>query len=715
MSRRWTDVALACLAMILIANSQANAEEKDAVGTQEKVHKIEEITVKAPIGAPGVALSPEKTQIDLEQYDMVGTSASVADVLKTRAIIDFRGDSDLTPGVDEVYLRGFEAKRFVTAIDGVTIQKTGGRKSSNIIDYALLPTFLVEKIEILPGPHSALYDSKSIGGVINLVPFKPHPYDNLKPEISLSTSYRSYNTQVHNALVRGGVGRLVYDAAYQKNRSDGYLRHNESDIDNLFGRLGWILSDDGFIALSTYYSDVDRDPAVNNSPEGDGDYDDDYPLADGGQFDSYTDPTWDGLARGYRLNYEQSLPVGRLALGAYYGEEMRDRTYFADREDSLPSILKTEWVQQGGKLSDEIQWAEDHKTTVGVDFVQMYDDGVADSKTERINKKGGFLQHQWRLFPSLDVKLGMRYEDVKVWVGNASNGKLHIPGREEYIERNWDQWVPKSFATWQMDSLADWLRETSLSFGLSKIWRAPDYHGDYNPQGRPAGAWIDPEHGIGYDVIFKRRLWGNFDVKINYAFYDIKDFIATNSAYAQFTPNPKSSDPQDWDPSLNYSDYKINLEEVYRHGVDLEVGGNLTETLSLHLSYAWQTFENKGDEPAGETELDQRAEHRINAGLSYAVFEKTMLLLDYYYQSEEVTDVSDAETDYFRTVENGAYHLVDIGVDQTLIQSRNGFKEVMLSLYVKNLFDETYYENAGESAGFPATNRTYGIGLSLKL
>jgi adenosine/AMP kinase len=32
----------------------------------------------------------------------------------------------------------------VTAIDGFTVQKTGGRKSSNIVDYALLPTFLID-------------------------------------------------------------------------------------------------------------------------------------------------------------------------------------------------------------------------------------------------------------------------------------------------------------------------------------------------------------------------------------------------------------------------------------------------------------------------------------------------------------------------------------------------------------------------------------------
>ena len=89
----------------------------------------------------------------------------------------------------------------------------------------------------------------------------------------------------------------------------------------------------------------------------------------------------------------------------------------------------------------------------------------------------------------MDLKVGLRYEDVKIWVSNGSSTSYYIPGRGKYINRDWDQLIPKSFVTWKMDDVASWLRDTSLSIGVSKIWRAPDYHGDYNPQGRPAGAW----------------------------------------------------------------------------------------------------------------------------------------------------------------------------------------------------------------------------------
>ncbi|MGD9162670.1 MAG: TonB-dependent receptor, partial [Desulfobacteraceae bacterium] len=348
-------------------------------------------------------------------------------------------------------------------------------------------------------------------------------------------------------------------------------------------------------------------------------------------------------------------------------------------------------------------------TTIGIDTAKLYDEGVDDTKTERINKNGAYVQHQWGITSSVDLKLGMRYEDVKIWVSNWSNGSYHIPGRERYIERNWDHLVPKSFLTWKMNDLASWLRDTSLSAGVSKIWHAPDYHGDYNPQGRPAGAWIEPEHGMGYDLVLDRRLWRDITMKLGYAFYEIEDFIATNSSYADFTPRGSVTYG-----ALNYSDYKINLEEVHRHGVDLDLGGHLTDKLSFYLGYAWQTFNNKGNEPAGETGVDQRAEHRISSGLKYALFEDTKLMLDYYYQSEETTiiseEISEDVWDY-REEHIDAYNVFDLGIRHILFKQKYGFKDVSLNLYIKNLLNKKY----SNTSGYQATDRFFGASINFKM
>ena len=699
----------------------AENQKQAPAGDEEQVQQLEDVTVKEKAGAPGLEQSPTETVIDVDRFPTIGVPNSILDVLKTQAAIDFRGETDLDPGVDSVYMRGFDATRFVTAIDGLTVQKTGGRKSSNIVDYALLPAFLIDKIEILPGPHSALYDSKSIGGVLNMITKRPERHDSLKPDLSLTTSYGSYNTQNHELTLQGSVSAVTYDIACNKYLTDGYLRHNETEINTIYGRIGVILPADGFVTFSATYSDVDRQAAVLNpgqrltDPDDVySDYDPDDPTVTASAWSPLQNPTWDGTSSAYRLNAEQATPIGRLTLGAYASRDNRIRAYeewISKNNHSLGTYhteMDTDWWQEGGKIMDEIKWSGRHITTVGYDLAKLYDDGVDNDKTERIRKQGAFLQHQWGILPSVDLKLGLRHEDVKIWVTNT--GSNSIPGREALIERQWDEWVPKSFTTWRMDGLAPWLRDTSLSAGISKIWRAPDYHGDYNPQGRPAGAWLKPEHGIGYDLVLDRRLWGDVALKLDYAFYDIKDYIISNSAHAIYSGGSAGS--------LRFSDYKINLEEVHRHGVDLELGGHLTNDLSFYLTYAWQKFYNQGDEPSGEEGVSKRAEHRVGAGLRYNLLEKTTLLLDYAYQSDEVAEVyeegndpnSDAD-DYYSEEQIDAYSVIDFGVRQTLFKRLGFLRDGTLSFYIKNLLDEKYMN----TSGYPATDRTVGVSFSVKM
>lgn len=671
---------------------------------EQEVMQVGEIQVTAPRKKEGIVVAPSTTTINVDEYKMLGTPQNIVDILKDCAIINFRGETDLVPDDDTISMRGFSASRFVTAIDGLTIQKTGGRKSSHIVDYALLPAWLIEKIEIMPGPHSALYPGKSIGGVLNLITKTPKKYPTLKPDVNVTTSYRSYNTQNHNINLQGGVHSFIYEVGYQKYLTDGYLRNNEADIDTVFGRIGYILPSDGHITLSASFTDADREIAVNNDPADN--YDSDYPEVEDSSFNPIQRPTWDKEATSYRLNYKQPTPIGIWTLGAYKSKENRERNYWDKATGTEYTEWETIWWQHGGRIQDEIRFGENHVTTVGFDMAQMYDNGP-DEKKKRIDNRGSYLQHEWTIMPGLNLTAGVRYEDINIWVQNyTSTGATYITGRENWIERNWDQFVPKSFLTYELDDISEILRDTSLSFGVSKIWHAPDYHGVYNGQGKPSGAWLDPEHGIAYDFVFTRRLWNDVNLKMGYAFYEIKEFIASNRDYDKYGFKDK-----DIPPGLEWSDYKINLEKVHRHGVELELGGHLMDNLSFYLAYAYQEFENQGSEPAGETELDQRAKHRVNAGLRFDLFENTLLMLDYSYQSKEVTEKSEeiaSDEWYFTEVQIDPYHIVDFGIEQTLFKNLGMMKDAHLKFYIKNLFDEEYQD----ASGYPATDRTYGIALS---
>jgi outer membrane receptor protein involved in Fe transport len=675
----------------------------------QPVKKLEQIVVTGKSGTPGLETTPSKTVIEVDDFSVIGPTSNIQDLLKTQAIMDFRGETDLVPNSDTMTMRGFSSNRFVMAVDGLTVQKTGGRKGSHIVDYSLLSPLPIEKIEIIAGPHSAMFDSKSIGGAVNVITKAPKPRDSLKPDVNLSASYGSYNTQNYKLNMNGAVKMVTYGVGVNKNTTDGYLRNNKTDIETYSGSLGLLLPFDGYISVSSSQSDIDRQATVTNTGD---DYDASYPVVEDSLFDPYQEPTWDKESWAYRLDYLQKLPIGRLTLGAYNSKEDRNRAYYTYIDEDDPLLGKefhdsyTCWRQKGGKVQDEYQWSQNHISTIGFDYAKLYDGSDED---ERVEKKGTYFQHQWNITSYLDTKLGVRNEDVTIWVSNSQTSG--IPNQGAWIERNWNEWMPKSYTTLKMDPMADWLRDTSFSLGVSKIWHAPDSHGDYNPQGKPAGAWLEPEHGMGYDLVLSRRLWRDISLMVDYSFYQIEDYIVGNSSYAQYSGGSAGD--------LRYSDYKINLEEVYRHGIELNLGGHLFDDLSFYLTYAWQKYDNQGDEPAGRSNLDDQAEHRVTAGLRYQLFDMTALKLDYYYQSEETQEISELIDDTdpdnpiydWRQVDNPAYNLFHFAVEQTLFRDKWQMKDARLQFYIKNLFDEEYYD----SRGYPATDRTFGVVFNVRI
>ena len=698
---RWTGIIIiaAILSPVFFlcrADAEENVEELDTMVVKEKKTK------------PQIVTEPGKTTINTEHYHGAGIPQNVSDFIKDLPIMNYRGGSELVPDSDTFYLRGFDGNRFVSAMDGVTIRKTGGRRGSNIVDYALLPPFLIESVEVMPGPHSALYPGKSIGGAVNFISKTPRRYEEAKPDLAFSASYGDYGTQNHSLSASGGAGNAIYDLGYQKYATDGYLRNHEADIDTVFGRLGYILPNNGYVTFQASYTDADRQrPVVNDPDDPASDYDPDYPVREkqSGR-DLYYDqnPTWDKTATYYRLNSKIPTPLGTWSAGAYYGEETRDHA------DLNSGSWKTHWKQQGAKVANEFSLGEGHVTTIGADLAQNYDASDDESYKKRIEIISGFAQHEWQITQRLNMTAGARYEDVTINVDNSNNnGGTWISGEDKWIERNWSDWSPKSFLTYELDDHADWLRDTSVSAGISRIWRAPDYHGDYNPQGKPTGAWLEPEHGTGYDAILSRRLAGDINLQLNYSYYRIKDFISYNRDFAQYTP--ASGNPVE--PGKEFMDYKINLEEVIRQGLEVQLNGSLSRDLDFILGYAYQHFDNQGDEPAGEEELSNRPEHRANASLIWHVRQGTRLILDYEYQDDQVAveAIEVAEDIYeFRETEVDAFHVFDLGVEQRLFDQWHGIKNGMVKVYVKNLFDRDYVNSSGQ----PALDRTMGAALSFK-
>ena len=483
-------VYLAVLSIIIAIPCFSLAQE------EKEVIKLEQITVTAPGEKESVTITPQSTIINVKEYKTPGTPQNITDILKDRAIIDFRGTSDLVPGgMSPIYMRGFDSHRFTTSMDGLTIDY--GRHASSgtrsmVVDYATLPLGQIESIEIMPGPHSALYGGKSVGGVINLKTKTPERYTSLKPDFRAAMSYRSYNTQNHSVNADGGAGPFVYGLSYQYNHTNGYLRNNRTEIDNYFARLGYILPSDGYISFDAAYTDKDRELTVKNAPEC-VDYHNNYPETSTARYWPWQKPKRYEKYYTYRLHYNQPTPLGLFTIGGYYRRDHSEKRSFTkkgstswrssevkpDEIEVYSSVSKMK--QAGGRIQNEIELFEDNTLTLGFDMVQMwqpsgyskaYDYQAPGHKIS--DTKAGYFQDRWTIIPRLTLTAGLRYEDVSYWRANykyrEGPGTESITGGGNWIRRNRNQWIPKSFLTYELDDLANVLRDTSLSLGISKIW-----------------------------------------------------------------------------------------------------------------------------------------------------------------------------------------------------------------------------------------------------
>jgi len=254
-----------------------HAQEKDA----DRVYELGTVQVLEEGTEKKVIFQPKSDTFLVDEYVQPVIPQNIVDVIKDTPIIDFRGASDLVPDDDTIFMRGFSSKRFVTSIDGLTVRKSGGRRSSHIVDYSLIPAWMIEEVEVLPGPHSALYPSKAIGGVLNLKTRTPRRYETSKPEGKAQASYRTYNTQNHNANIHGGHKGLIYDLGGQTYSTDGFLRNNEADINTVHGRGGYVFDQGGYVTLSGTYTDADRQvPTINDPNDSQSGHDSDYPIID---------------------------------------------------------------------------------------------------------------------------------------------------------------------------------------------------------------------------------------------------------------------------------------------------------------------------------------------------------------------------------------------------------------------------------------------------
>lgn len=147
----------------------------------------------------------------LDATDLAAVNAhSVADVLETRTGLFVKRYGS---GLATLSLRGTGSAHTLLLLDGLRMADP----QTGQIDLSLLPTVLLESIEVFHGTSSALYGSGALGGVVRLGTLGADGSSRIK----LSGGYGAYGDRTLGAVVSGGSGRLSALVSAEVNREDG--------------------------------------------------------------------------------------------------------------------------------------------------------------------------------------------------------------------------------------------------------------------------------------------------------------------------------------------------------------------------------------------------------------------------------------------------------------------------------------------------------------
>ncbi|MEA3431064.1 MAG: TonB-dependent receptor [candidate division WOR-3 bacterium] len=277
-----------------------------------------------------------------------------------------------------VRLQGLPGKYTLIMVDG---QRVKGGHSDNT-DLSQIPVDMIERIEILKGPCSALYGSDALGGVINII---------TKPALSRlsgsgSISYGTYNTQIYRLSHGLKANNIGYIATGTRSKTDGLEEWNEYTTNNIFTKVSY--GKDNKIVGSTNYYWEDR--ILLDMKEK--------------KFNSNIKGNW-------RLHRFSTIKI---------------RGYWSRYNRSLVSQGDTSTSEEIG-FRTEIQYDRqvfrNHLVTIGGDY--SYNKSTSDIVDGNEAIKSLFAQDQMEWFDMFSAILGLRVDAHNDW-GTQYNPKLNL-------------------------------------------------------------------------------------------------------------------------------------------------------------------------------------------------------------------------------------------------------------------------------------------------
>lgn len=681
MMTRWRGVAKGWLwAAILWCCGLGSASGQTVELTPQEAVELGPVVVTATkTEVPVKQVAASVTVITKEEIEARQVT-QVSDLLRDVPGLSVRQQSS-RGSVVSVFPRGGNSNFNLVLIDGVKVNDAGG-----FYDFGDFSTDNIERIEIVRGPHSALYGSDAMGSVIQIFTKRGRG----APGVDASFAGGNLKTFEEKMNLSGGAGQFDYSLGVGRSDTDGNLPiNNHFGVTTVNGRVGFALEKALDLSLAVRYTDSH----LNFPTEAGGDRFDGhrFPL-DPNQSSDQQRLLVSGKANHVLTSWwQQTLQLGwyrrNFALNDQFDPfdprtgELVDFSAFHSENEERRFSLDYSW-----NLSAPAVFGISSLLTAGFAFErEEFDQRAAATETDfpfssankdRRNNKAGYLQGQFDWKKQLFVTTGFRVD------GNSTFGT-------EVTPRVSAAWIIPYVGTKLRSGYGEGIKEPSFveNFG----------DGSQFVVGNPN---LRPERTRSWEIGLDQPLFqGLADFSVTYFHNHFEDLIA-------FIFSPTSDCPASFCNVQKARAEGVELAATVRPGYGLTIGGGYTflDTKVLDDGGIGSVALQKGER------LLRRPRHAGTLSIDY-VWRRLHTSLVTTFVGHRSDIFTNPATFVTQRVTAGGYTTVDLAGSYLLLKDTRHLRELTLFGKIQNLFDRDYQQVAGFSA--PGITWLFGLKGSL--
>ncbi|UZJ40149.1 TonB-dependent receptor [Prosthecochloris sp. SCSIO W1101] len=538
----------------------------------KKLLKMEEIVVTGTKTDKLLGEVPVETILITRQEIEDSNAESVSALLRQIPGFNFSQQSDLTGSMGyKNTVRGLnvEARYLLVLVDGQRVfsgYHSGGMSSAGFShNVNVVPVTLIERIEIVKGPGSALYGSDAVVGVLNIITRRPSE----ETQVIAGGGYGTYD-----------VGGMDYLGTKPKDKSryryDAYAVVGGPISKKVKGMVSFSheANEGTHAALYDIYRNYVHGRLEIEAT-------DNLVLNAGAEY-----TVWEEEDESSGDNKKETVP--RLYLNADYRiaprHNLRFKAYYqnldADFRDPLYGDQKADVSYSDAEIQYTGSVFKNHLVTAGVEYLrESFDTGiVVDKKTSTTS---AYVQDEWSLMNGRLVMIpGIRFDDNDVY------------GQE---------WNPKFSAMFAFGEDSKIRASVGRSFKAPSALITSAEPINHIVQWVFANPDLKPEKSVTWQIgleqgFFDRRL------RLSTTYYhtsvrDMINYAATGDTWLGL-------------PVLTHE----NMDEATIQGIEASADLSITGELGLHLNYAYTDARNS----MTDERLIDTPEHSFNAMLDYS-------------------------------------------------------------------------------------------------